>query len=150
MKPIEIVKAINSFFAFSCSAFIIGFFFYSFIGNESYYKYVVMINAYNFFVFLINLAILIIIFKYGNLLTKHTLDFFENEKTIGLQSGNYIGLLFLSGFNILFFNPMFSFVEYFDNGEDSLNFAYLAMTCSLVLGTAILYSSRQQIKLLIE
>ena len=34
-------------------------------------------------------------------------------------------------FNILLFNPIFSFSEYFDKGGDNLNVAYLAMSCSL-------------------
>lgn len=109
-----------------------------------------IINAFNIFIFLLNLAVLTILFKYSNLLTKHTLDFFENDKTIGLQSGNHIGLLFLSVFNILLFNPIFLFAEHFDKGEDILNFAYLAMSCSLVLGAVLLYTSRQQIKSLSE
>ncbi|HGW3827291.1 TPA: hypothetical protein ACNICD_003080 [Acinetobacter baumannii] len=150
MRPIEIIKVVNSFLSFTCSAFIIGFFFYSFVGTESYYKYKDIIDFYNLFAFLINLVLLIIVFKYGNLLSERTFDFLENEKIEGLKSGNYIGLLLLSVFNILLFNPIFSFSEYFDKGGDNLNVAYLAMSCSLFLGAVLLYTSRQQIKKLHE
>jgi len=143
-------KLINSLFSFSCSAFVIGFFFYSCVSFESYYRYENLINIYSMLLFFINIIIAFLTLKFSHILSDEEVDYLDNSKTIGLQNGNILGLLFLSFFNILLFNPFFSFVEFFDKGEESLNLAYLAMTCSLFVGAVLLYTSRQQIKLLSE
>lgn len=150
MSTIEKRKLINSLFSFSSSAFVIGFFFYSYVSYESYYRYVNLINIYSMFLVFINMVIAFLTVKFSHILSVEKVDYLDNSKTVGLQNGNTLGLLFLSCFNIILFNPLFSFIEFFDKGDESLNLAYLAMTCSLFIGAVLLYTSRQQIKSLSE
>ncbi len=150
MSSTEKRKWINSLFSFSCTAFVIGFFFISYISTDSYYKHEDLIYIYSIFLFFMNILIIFATFKFSHILSYEEVDYFDNCKTVGLQNENMLGLLFLSAFNVLLFNPFFSFAEYFDKGEENMNLAYLVMNCSLFAGAVLLYTSRQQVKLLSE
>lgn len=143
-------RLINSFFSFSCSAFVIGIIFYAYIGSENYYRYESVVNFFTFFFFVLNSFILFTVYQYNSILSKKSFDYFDNEETKGLQAGNTIGLLFLSLVNLVLFNPVFSLIEYFNKGGDVTNSATLLMTGSLFMGVVLLYTSRKQIKSLTE
>lgn len=148
MTSTEKLKIISTFMAFVSAASVCGFVFYCLVQGESYERYKNIVVGFGLIFFICAIITLFIAIKLSSLISYVTYDDYGESVSHGVKSGNHLGLLALSIFNLILFNPFYPIPSLFevDTYDGIFNKAYSLMLGALVLSSFLYYTTKQQLK----